>query len=117
MEKWSLDGVEGQVKRYVVDEEVFIIEDEFVNSNGCNKCKTSEERIKELEAALEKEKQDHVMMKQEYSKFIDSSEKSYAELNKKYKGLVTDIQTIVIPKLQRNNSYIRDEILPKLQQY
>ena len=58
MEKWSFDGIEGQVKRYAVNEEIIVIEDEFVNPNSCGKCRTLEERIRILEAELENEKKE-----------------------------------------------------------
>ena len=112
MEKWLFDGIEGQVRKYVVDEEVVIVEDEFVNDNSCNKCRTSEERIRNLEAALEKEKRDHAMIKTEYSKFIDFSEKTQAELTKKHQ----DLMSIIYKEITRNTSYIRDELLPKLRE-
>ena len=116
MEKWLFDGIEGQVRKYVVDEEVVIVEDEFVNDefvndNSCNKCRTSEERIRNLEAALEKEKRDHAMIKTEYSKFIDFSEKTQAELTKKHQ----DLMSIIYKHLTEKNSYMRD-VLAKLRE-
>ena len=112
MEKWSFDGIEGQVKKYVVDEEIVIVEDEFVNANSCSKCRTSEEKIRSLEAALEKEKQDHAMMKAEYSKFVDFSEKTQAELTKKHQNLMS----CIYEEITKKTSYIRDKLLPKLQE-
>ena len=78
MEKWSFDGIEGQVKRYAVNEEIIVIEDEFVNPNSCGKCRTLEERVRILEAELEKEKKNNEMIKTEYSKFISFSERTQA---------------------------------------
>ena len=109
MEKWSFDGIEGQVKRYAVNEEVIVIEDEFVNPNSCGKCRTLEEKIRILEAALEKEKKDHEMMKTEYSKFISFSEKTQAELTKKHQ----DLMSIIYKHLTEKNSQMRD-VLAKL---
>ena len=109
MEKWSFDGIEGQVKRYAVNEEIIVIEDEFVNPNSCGKCRTLEEKIWILEAALEKEKKDHEMMKTEYSKFISFSEKTQAELTKKHQ----DLMSIIYKHLMEKNSQMRD-VLAKL---
>ena len=111
MEKWSFDGIEGQVKSYAVNEEVIIIEDEFVNPNSCSKCRKLEERIRILEAALEKEKKDHEMMKTEYSKFISFSEKTQAELTKKHQ----DLMSIIYKHLTEKNSQMRD-VLAKLRE-
>ena len=80
MEKWSFDALEGHVKRCAVNEEVIIIEDEFINPNSCSKCRTLEERIRILEAELENEKKNHEMMKTEYSKFVSFSERTQTEL-------------------------------------
>ena len=106
------DGIEGQVRKYVVDEEVFVVEDEFINDNSCSKCRASEEKIRNLEAALEKEKRDHAMIKSEYSKFIDFSERTQAELTKKHQ----DLMSIIYKHITKNTSYIRDELLPKLRE-
>ena len=71
MEKWTLDGLEGRVKKYVVKEEIFNVEDEFSNVNDCNKCQALKTKIKELEVALKKVKRDNVVIKGEYSKYMD----------------------------------------------
>ena len=42
MEKWSFDPVEGPIRRYTVNEEIIIIQDEFVNPNNCGNCKALE---------------------------------------------------------------------------
>ena len=91
MEKWSFDALEGHVKRCAVNQEVIIIEDEFVNPNSCSKCRTLEERIRVLEAELETEKKNHEMMKTEYSKFVSFSERTQAELTKKHQDFVSII--------------------------
>ena len=111
MEKWSFDGIEGQVKRHAVNEEVIIIEDEFVNPNSCGKCRTLEEKIRILEAALEKEKRDHEMMKTEYSKIVSFSEKTQAELTKKHQ----DLMSIIYKHLTEKTSKMRD-VLAKLRE-
>ena len=97
MEKWTLDGLEGRVKKYVVKEEIFIVEDEFSSVNDCNKCQALKTKIKELEVDLEKVKRENVVIKGEYSKYMDYNDRSYAELNRKYKSLIEDI----LPKLQK----------------
>ena len=43
MEKWSFDAVEGPIRRYTVNEEIIIIQDEFVNPNNCGNCKILED--------------------------------------------------------------------------
>ena len=91
MEKWSFNAIEGPVKRYAVNEEIIVIEDEFVNPNSCGNCRTLEERIRSLEAALEKEKKNTEMIKTEYSKFISFSERTQAELTKKHQDLLSRI--------------------------
>ena len=91
MEKWSFDPVEGPIRRYTVNEEIIIIEDEFVNPNSCGNCKTLEDRIRNLEASLEQEKKNTEMIKIEYSKFVSLSEKQQAELTRNHQNLLSKI--------------------------
>ena len=111
MEKWSFDALEGHVKRCTVNEEVIIIEDEFVNPNSCSKCRTLEERIRILEAELENEKKNHEMMKTEYSRFVSFSERTQAELTKKHQ----DLLSIIHKHLTEKNSQMR-AILARLRE-
>ena len=111
MEKWSFDALEGHVKRCAVNEEVIIIEDEFINPNSCSKCRTLEERIRILEAELENEKKNHEMMKTEYSKFVSFSERTQAELTKKHQ----DLLSIIHKHLTEKNIHMR-AILARLRE-
>ena len=52
------------------------------------------------------------MIKTEYSKFIDFSEKTQAELTKKHQ----DLMSISYKEITKNTSYMRDELLPKLRE-
>ena len=91
MEKWSFDPVEGPIRRYTVNEEIIIIQDEFVNPNSCGNCRALEDRIKNLEASLEQEKKNTEMIKIEYSKFVSLSEKQQVELTRNHQNLLTKI--------------------------
>ena len=96
MEKWSFDPVEGPIRRYTVNEEIIIIEDEFVNPNSCGNCKTLEDRIRSLEASLKQEKKNTEMIKAEYSKFISLSEKQQVELTRNHQNLLSRIHKRLI---------------------
>ena len=96
MEKWSFDGIEGQVKRYAVNEEVIIIEDEFVNPNKCGNCRTLEDKIRSLEATLKEEKKNTEMIKTEYLKYISLSERQKAELTRNHQNLLSKIAKRII---------------------
>ena len=91
MEKWSFDPVEGPIRRYTVNEEVIIIQDEFVNPNNCGNCKILEDKIRSLEASLTQEKRNTEIIKAEYSKFISLSEKQQAELTRNHQNLLSKI--------------------------
>ena len=91
MEKWSFDPVEGPIRRYTVNEEIIIIQDEFVNPNNCGNCKILEDKIRSLEASLTQEKRNTEIIKAEYSKFISLSEKQQAELTRNHQNLLSKI--------------------------
>ena len=91
MERWSFDPVEGPIRRCNVNEEVIIINDEFVNPHSCWNCRALEDRIKNLEASLEQEKKNTEMIKLEYSKFVSLSEKQQAELKRNHQSLLSKI--------------------------
>ena len=91
MERWSFDPVEGPIRRCNVNEEVIIINDEFINPHGCGNCRALENRIKDLEASLEQEKRNTEMIKVEYSKFVSLSEKQQMELTRNHQNLLTKI--------------------------
>ena len=91
MEKWTFDPLQGHVKRYYVNKEEIIIQDEFVNPNKCWNCRTLENKIWSLEATLKEEKKNTEMIKLEYSKFVSLSEKQQAELKRNHQSLLSKI--------------------------
>ena len=96
MERWSFDPIEGPIRRCNVNEEVIIINDEFINPHSCGNCRALEDRIKNLEASLEQEKKNTEMIKIEYSKFVSLSEKQQAELTRNHQNLLSRIHKRLI---------------------
>ena len=96
MERWSFDPVEGPIRRCNVNEEVIIINDEFINPHSCGNCRALENRIKNLEASLEQEKKNTEMIKTEYLKYISLSERQKAELTRNHQNLLSKIAKRII---------------------
>ena len=96
MEKWSFDPLQGHVKRYSVNKEAIIIQDEFVNPNKCWNCRTLENKIWSLEATLKEEKKNTEMIKTEYLKYISLSERQKAELTRNHQNLLSKIAKRII---------------------
>ena len=70
MERWSFDPVEGPIRRCNVNQEVIIINDEFINPHSCGNCRALEDRIKNLEASLEQEKKNKCFLKMDPMTFL-----------------------------------------------
>ena len=96
MEKWTFDPLQGHVKRYNVNKEEIIIQDEFVNPNKCWNCRPLENKIWSLEATLKEEKKNTEMIKTEYLKYISLSERQKAELTRNHQNLLSKIAKRII---------------------